>query len=307
MADIKEVAENIYQIDNGVYGVMGWGAVYLINEEGKALIDSGPTSSAPVVLEGMAQVGVKPEDINYIVATHIHLDHSGGAGFLLQKMPQAKVVVHQRGAKHLIDPSRLVASMVAVQGEETKRMFGEVVPVAESRLQVVGEGDKINLSCEQVLHIIDAPGHAPHELCVRESRNNGIFTGDAGGMFLGEGISSPLTPPPSFDAEVYIKTIEKMADLEPSRLYVAHFGTVMNAKKHFEAVIDELDLMDELAGKLSKTNKLDKLAERFIARKLVELATLKKMPSLYQYVVEHGIPMNVSGFVKYYKEKHNLN
>ena len=117
MADIKEVAENIYQIDNGVYGVKGWGAVYLINEEGKALIDSGPTSSAPVVLEGMAQVGVKPEDINYIVATHIHLDHSGGAGFLLQKMPQAKVVVHQRGAKHLIDPSRLVASMVAVQGE----------------------------------------------------------------------------------------------------------------------------------------------------------------------------------------------
>ena len=307
MVDIKEVGENIYCIDNQVYGVKGWGAVYLIKEEGKALIDTGPTTSAPVVLEGMAKVGVEPEDINYIVATHIHLDHSGGVGFLLRKMPQAKVVVHQRGAKHLVDPSRLVASMVAVQGEETKRMFGEVVPVPESRLQVVGEGDKVDLGCEQVLKIIDAPGHAPHELCALENRNGGIFTGDAGGMFLREGISSPLTPPPSFDAEKYIKTQEKMADLEPSRLYVAHFGVVMKVKEHFEAVIDELELMDRLAGKLAKTNDLDKLAEKLIARKLAKLAALKKMPSLYNYVVKHGLPMNVSGFVKYYKEKHGLN
>jgi glyoxylase-like metal-dependent hydrolase (beta-lactamase superfamily II) len=307
MVDIIEVAENIYRIDDEVYGIKGWGAVYLIKEEGKALMDTGPTTSAPVVLAGMAKVGVQPEDINYVVATHIHLDHSGGMGFLLQKMPQAKVVVHQRGAKHLIDPSRLVDSMVAVQGEETKRMFGDVVPVAESRIRVVREGDRIDLGCEQVLHIIDAPGHAPHELCVVDSRNNGIFTGDAGGMFLGEGISSPLTPPPNFDADVYLKTQEKMTELEPSRLYVAHFGAVMKVKEHFEAVIDEMKLMDELAGKLSKTNELNKLGEKLLARKSARLAALKKMPSLYQYVIENVIPMNVSGFVKYYKEKHNLN
>lgn len=138
MVDITEVAENIYCIDDEVYGVKGWGSVYLIKEGGKALVDTGPTASAPLVLEGMAKVGVAPEDINYIIATHIHLDHSGGAGFLLKKMPQAQVVVHQRGAKHLIDPSRLVASMVAVQGEETKRMFGEVVPVEESRVREIG-------------------------------------------------------------------------------------------------------------------------------------------------------------------------
>ena len=308
MIDIKEVAENIYCIDDGVYGVKGWGSVYLIKEEGKALVDTGPTTSAPLVLEGMAKVGVSPKDINYIIATHIHLDHSGGAGFLLKKMPQAQVVVHQRGAKHLIDPSRLVASMVAVQGEETKRMFGEVVPVAESRVRVVTDGDTVDLGCEQVLKIIDAPGHAPHELCVLENKSNGLFTGDAGGMYLGEGISAPLTPPPSFDAELYIATLEKMADMKPSRLYVAHFGVVMRVKEHFEAVIDELRLMEELAGRLAKTNELDKLAEKLLAKKSAKLARIKRSsPALYKYVVEHGIPMNVSGFVKYYKEKHGLN
>jgi len=307
MVDIKEVAENIYCIDDEVYGVKGWGSVYLINEEGKALVDTGPATSAPLVLKGMEKVGVSPEDISYIISTHIHLDHSGGAGFLLKKMPQAQVVVHQRGAKHLIDPSRLVASMVAVQGEETKRLFGEVVSVPQDRIRVVADGDTVDLGCEQVMKIIDAPGHAPHELCVLENKNNGIFTGDGGGMYLGEDISSPLTPPPSFDAEAYIATLEKMMEMEPSRLYVAHFGVVMKVKEHFEAVIDELHLMEEMASSLAKTNGLDKLAAGLLAKKSARLAGIKKSsPKLYQYVVEHGIPMNVSGFVKYYKEKHSL-
>lgn len=306
MVDIKEVAENIYQIDNEIYWVRGWGSVYLIKEEGKALIDTGPTTSAPIILEGMAKVGVSPEDINYIIATHIHLDHSGGAGFLLPKMPRAKVIVHPRGARHLIDPTRLVASMVSVQGEATKKMFGEVVPVAEDRIQVVGEGEKIDLGCEQILRMINAPGHAPHELCVYESRNNGVFTGDAAGMFLGDGISFPLTPPPSFDAEVYTGTLEKLADLAPSRLYVAHFGATTRVQEHFQSVIEELRLMAELAARAAKAGKLDGLAEKLIAQKSAKLAPLKGKPLLYQYVVDHAIPTNVSGFIKYYQEKQSI-
>ncbi|MFC1870201.1 MBL fold metallo-hydrolase, partial [Chloroflexota bacterium] len=118
MADVIEVGENIHLIDNRLYSIPELGATYLINEEKKALVETGPTSSAGFILDGLKEAGVKPGDIDYIIVTHIHLDHAGGAGFLLKYMPQAKVVVHHRGARHLADPARLVKSMREAQGEE---------------------------------------------------------------------------------------------------------------------------------------------------------------------------------------------
>jgi len=306
MVDIREVAENVYLIDNEVYGVKGWGSVYLLNEERKALIDTGPANSAPVILDGMKRVGIGPEDISYIIATHIHLDHAGGAGFLLQKMPRAQLIVHGRGAKHLINPSKLVASMISVQGEKTMQLFGEVVPVEESRVRIVADGDRIDLNCEQILRIMDAPGHAPHELFISESRNNGVFTGDGAGMYL-DGIILPLTPPPSFDAETYIATLEKLAGLEPSRIYFAHYGVTTKVTEYIEKVIEVLREEDDFITRAVEAKNTANLEKRLITARMKQLALFKKEKTeAYRFAVEHIIPMNVAGYLKYYQEKHGV-
>ncbi len=203
MVDVSEVAENIYLIDDQLYSIPKWGSIYLINEEGKALIDAGPATSVHAVLDGIKKLGFKPEDIDYLIVTHIHLDHAGGAGVLLKDMPQAQVVVHHRGVKHLVNPAKLIGSVIELLGEEAMIRDGEVVTIAEDRVKPVHRGDVLRLSQGQVLEFIDAPGHAPHELCIYEKRNKGIFVGDAAGIsILKRGFLFPETPPPSFDLDL---------------------------------------------------------------------------------------------------------
>ena len=161
MVDIKEVAENIYLIDDQLYSNPEWGSVYLINEEKKALVDTGPATSVSVVLDGIKRAGVRSEDIDYIIVTHIHLDHAGGTGVIIKGMPHAQVLVHHKGARHLVNPAKLISSAIEVQGEETMVKHGEVVPIEAERVKLVYEGDVLKLSDEQVLRFIDAPGHAP--------------------------------------------------------------------------------------------------------------------------------------------------
>jgi len=122
-----------------------------------------------------------------LIVTHIHPDHAGGAGVLLRDMPQAKVVVHPRGARHMVNPAKLINSVIEAQGKEGMERCGEILPIEQERVQPVNDGDTIRLSDRQLLRFIDAPGHAPHELCIYESRNQGLFTGDAVAVFLAEG------------------------------------------------------------------------------------------------------------------------
>ena len=166
MVDINKVAENIYMIDAQLFSIPRWGSVYLIDEEKKALIDTGPTTSVKAVLDGIRSAGVKPEDIDYLIATHIHLDHAGGTGVIIKDMPKAQVIVHHRGARHLVNPAKLIRSVMATQGEEVMLKYGEVVPIEEERVKPVYDGDMLKLSDRQLLRFIDAPGHAPHELCI---------------------------------------------------------------------------------------------------------------------------------------------
>lgn len=121
-------------IDNRLFSIPGWGSVYVINEEKKALIECRSTTSVRVVLDGIREIGINPEDISYIIVTHIHLDHTGGVGVLARHMPQAQVAVHHKGARHLIDPNRLIAGTVEAQGNEVMATYGEVLPLEVHRV-----------------------------------------------------------------------------------------------------------------------------------------------------------------------------
>jgi len=304
MVDINEVAENVYMIDNQLYSIPKFGSVYLINEEKKALIDCGPTTSANVVLDGIRKVGVKTEDIAYIIVTHIHLDHAGGAWALLKDMPQAQVVVHRKGARHLVNPAELVSSVIQTMGEEAMKKNGEVVPIEEHRVQVIPDGDTIRLSDRQVLKIIDAPGHCSHELCVYESRNGGLFVGDAVGNYVAENkILVPITPPPSFDFELYINTLRNLMTLNATTIYLSHFGISNEVQENLQLAIDKLQVRNDIVIKAIKEDRFDNAAEEITAHLCAELEPIKKkMESLYRYWTSSSIPMSAAGHVEYYKK-----
>ncbi|MFQ6121940.1 MAG: MBL fold metallo-hydrolase [Dehalococcoidales bacterium] len=305
MVDIKEVAKNIYMIDDQLFSVPEWGSVYLIDEEKKALIDTGPTTSVNIVLDGIKQVGVRLEDIDYIIVTHIHLDHVGSAGVLIKEMPGAQVLVHRKGARHLMNPTKLISSVIEVLGEDAMVKHGEVVPIETNRVKSVYEGDVLKLSAEQVLRFIDAPGHAPHELCVYESRNNGLFVGDAAGMFI-NGILLPDTPPPNFNLELYISTLKRLIKLKATMIYFAHFGVSNKVQENLQLAMDKVQVWYDIVTETVKGNRFDAALERIMAQVCAELEPIKEKEPLYQYVTEVAMPLNVAGYLKYHQEKHRV-
>jgi len=302
MVDINEVAENIYLIDNQLLSIPKMGCVYLLDEEKKALIESGPATSASAVLDGIRRIGVRPEDIAYVIVTHIHLDHAGGAGVLLKNMPQAQVVVHHKGAGHLVNPAKLVNSTVESQGQEAVARCGEVVPIEEHRVQAIHDGDTIKLSEKQVLSFIDAPGHAPHELCIAESRNGGLFTGDAVGMFISE--NEILMPVPNVNPELCIDTLKRLMDLNATTIYFSHFGVSNKVQQNLQLAVDNLQVWDDIVIKAFTQNMFDSAAEKLIAQACARLEPIRGMESLYEYLTTVHIPLCAAGHVKYYQQKY---
>ncbi len=308
MNNIREVSQNVYSIDDELYNIPRSGSVYFLLEDKKTLIDSGPSTSVQVVLEGIRNIGFEPEEIDYLIITHIHLDHAGGAGTLLQQMPRASVVVHPRAVKHLFSPDRLINSVREVQGEEALVRNGEVMPVDGNRLIPAFDGDTLDLGGGQILTILDAPGHAPHEICILESRNNGIFVGDAVGHHLdGTDIMVPVTPPPGFDLEMYFSTLERLNNLEASRIYFAHTDTSEQVPVMLELAARELKERDQIIAEAAEEKKLETAEKRVIAHACKGLEWLKReMRQVYDYWTGVDIPMSAAEHVRHYRKKHRL-
>jgi len=308
MIDIKEVSQNIYMIDDQLYSIPKWGSVYLINEEKKALVDTGPTTSAGAVLDGIKKIGVSPEEIDYLIVTHIHLDHAGGAGFLLKDMPGAQVVVHQKGAKHLVAPERLVNSFAAAMGKNMMAKVGEMVPIDADRVKSVNDNDVLELGNEQTLKFIHAPGHAPHELCILESRNKGMFSGDAIGVSVADNeVLLPVTPPPSFDLESYLDTLTKLMALPVKTIYFAHFGTSDKVQEDLQVAIDKLKCWKDIIASAVDEKGFDGAADKLRAQICAELEPVRRMDALHKYLTEGLALLNVAGYLKYYQEKCKAN
>ena len=310
MKDIHEVAENIYMIDNLLLGISDWGSVYLLNEDSKTLIETGPTTSTHVVLDGIQKIGLQPKDIAYIIVTHIHLDHAGGAGVLAQAMPQSQVLVHHKGARHLVNPARLIESAIKARGNEVINMHGEVLPIDMHRVQAVNDGDKIQLSAQQTLNFIDAPGHAPHELCIYETRNCGIFTGDAVAVSVSDyDILLPFHPPPHFNLELCLDTLLRLERLSAQIIYNSHFGIVNSVKEYIERSREQLMVWDNIIRSAIKEDNLSNVSSKLISQAYAQLESIrraKSMQLLYEYLVNSHIPICAAGHIKYYQELLNI-
>jgi glyoxylase-like metal-dependent hydrolase (beta-lactamase superfamily II) len=307
VVDISEVAECIYMIDNQIYNIPGWGSVYLINEDKKALVDTGTATCTGTILDGIKKVGVRPEDIDYLLITHIHLDHAGGAGILIQDMPKAQVLVHRKGAKHLVNPARLMRSAIEAQGEEVIIRNGEMVPIEANRVRPIDDGETLRLSEKQSLRFINAPGHAPHEICIYESRNKGLFIGDAVGRYVAEGeVVFPVTPLPDWDSELYIDTLQRLMELKASRLYFPHFGVTSKVQKVLGLAIHKIRVWDDIVTKAMREDNLGAVEERMVAQLYKDIEPMKKREYLYRYMIDYGVPINVAGFMKYHQSMNRV-
>ena len=304
MVDIKEVAENIFVIDNLLYGIPKWGGVYLINEEKKALVDTGPATSVDAVLDGFKKVGVDVAGINYVIATHIHLDHAGGAGELIKHMPQAQVIVHEKAARHLINPERLMKSFASTMGERMVQKTGPVTPIKEDRIMPVSGNEVLQLSENQSLRILHMPGHAPHQLCILESRNNGLFSGDAIGISVADGrVLMPATPPPAFDYELSLKSLQELMELNADLVYFAHYGATDRVEESIETVMAKLKAWYELISQAFHDGGYEIAFKRIRARLYSELEPARDCEALYQYLADGIVAMNITGLLKYFQDK----
>ncbi len=228
MADARfePVADGIKILDTGMAGQCELNAVYLIGSTQPTLVETGPASDAGVVLAALQMEGIGSADLAHIVVTHIHLDHSGGAGTLLQRFGSATVWVHERGAQHLADPTRLTASTARTYGQERMlRLFGRTEPVAPERLRTVVDGDRIGLG-DRTLDVLHTPGHASHHVALVESVTGAVFTGEAVGSHLPwVDVYRPALPPPEVDVTAALDSIERIR-LRASMLLTSHFGAI---------------------------------------------------------------------------------
>ena len=232
---VIDLGHEVYQIDTRMAGYDGITASYLIRGDRPCLVETGTAPSAPVVTEALASLGVGPGDLATIVVTHIHLDHAGGTGDLAQMFPSAEVVVHELGARHLADPSRLMASARMVWGSELDSLFGTLAPTPPERIRAVDQVGLVDLGGGRRLESHYSPGHARHHVGLVDSVSGDLYVGDAAGLYIQEtGDMRPATPPPDFDLEVALGSLRMFAALQPARLLFSHFGPVT-------AVDDALD------------------------------------------------------------------
>ncbi|KRG38407.1 MBL fold metallo-hydrolase [Stenotrophomonas panacihumi] len=243
----------IHTLDTG-FQRPDFDAAYLLVEQGRgAFIDCGTALAVPAMLAALPAAGLAPGDVDWLVLTHVHLDHAGGAGALIQHLPNAKLLVHPRGAPHMIDPARLLAGATEVYGaEEIARSYGEVLPVPEARVVIAEDGGSISLAGRPLL-TLDTPGHARHHLCVWDARSRSWFTGDTFGLSYRELDSAqgpfivPTSSPVQFEPEAMRASIERLLSYDPEAMYLTHYGRVAPPEALGRALIEQIDAMAALA------------------------------------------------------------
>ncbi len=233
---IAQYEQNIYYLDSRKVNPYGVSGVYLLVGDGITLIETGTSLVVPHILEAVREMGYRERDIKRAIVTHVHLDHAGGTGTLVNELPHLQVYVHKRGLKHLSDPSRLIDSARAVYGDVAtiNAIHGEIVPVPDENLISVLD-EELYIGSGMRLKIIDAPGHAPHHLCIYEPESGSLFSGEGlGHNYPESGILHPAVAPPGFDFEESMKTIRKIHRLKPKSICFSQFGQRRDASHVLE-------------------------------------------------------------------------
>ncbi len=291
-----KISDRVYLLDTYAIGQPNTVSTFLIKGPKPTLVDCGYSSSYENVLSGLAEAGVMPSDIRYVVPTHVHLDHAGAAGRLLREMPNAEVIAHERSVPHLIDPTRLIESSTKVFGKAIMDLYGLPEPIPEGRITAVGKEASLDLGAGLTATLMYAPGHAPHQISMLLDKSKALMTADAVGIvYPGMRALIPTTPPPSFDPKLLVATVESLKQTTPSELLVPHFGV----RKDVEWVFDQTAQLverwvDTVRGLWKKGMSLDE-ASKIMEKEILEEAGVQELP-IYASI---SIRTSVMGIIHY--------
>ena len=251
-----KVSERVYTLDTYALGQPGAVGAYLIKGPNPTLVDCGYATSYENVLAGLAEAGVMPTDVRYLIPTHVHLDHAGAAGRLVKRMPNAEVIAHERGVPHLVDPSRLIESSTKVFGEMIMGLYGSPDPIPAERITPVGKETSLELGDGLSATLIHSPGHAPHQISVVLDQAGAMLTADAVGIvYPGLRALIPTTPPPSFNPTELVATIGSLRQTRPGQLLLPHFGAREDVDWVFDRTAELVPLWVEKVKGLWKGGK----------------------------------------------------
>lgn len=299
---VEALGDDVFLIDTRMGGYESITSSYLIRGSRPCLIETGSALSAPVVMEELARLGIGSGDLASIVVTHIHLDHAGGVGDLAAAFPDATIVVHERGARHLADPARLVASARKVFGADMDRLFGELLPTSAERIVALGDVGEVDLGDGRTLETFHNPGHASHHVGLLDSQTGDLYTGDAAGVYVPQTAQvRPATPPPDFSLDQTLDSLDRMRQTRPTRLLFSHFGPVTAVDATLDASVDELQYWVE-GVRLARSTSPD--LDHAIA--LVRERDRARNPSYYEdpqtlerFEALSSIAANVSGITRW--------
>ena len=286
-------------IDTYALGQPGTVGAYLVKGPKPALIDCGYASSYQNVLSGLAEAGVMPSDIRYLIPTHVHLDHAGAAGLLIREMPNAQVVAHERSTPHLVDPTRLVESSAMVFGRAIMDLYGAPEPVPAEKITSMGKEYHLDFGDGLSATLMHAPGHAPHQITVSLDRTRALFTADAVGIvYPGMKALIPTTPPPSFKPDELVATVANLRQTTPSELLVPHFGTRQDVDWVFDRTVELVRAwVERVKESWKKGDSLDETSEQMEAEVKAD-AALGDLP-IYAKI---SVRTSVMG-IRHYLEK----
>ncbi|MGB3915975.1 MAG: MBL fold metallo-hydrolase [Thiothrix litoralis] len=278
-ARYEDLGNGVYCIDTDLYRPQ-MAACYLVREgDAAAFVDTGTYHTIPMLMEVLADLGLTAEQVRYVIPTHVHLDHAGGAGELMARCPNATMLVHSKGAPHMIDPSRLQAGATAVYGEEGfAKDYGKLIPVPEERVVIAQDGQAIDLN-GRTLMFIDTPGHANHHGCIFDEQSRYCFTGDTFGIAYREFITdqgpwmfAPTTPV-AFSPQDWQRSLDKLAALNPAAMLLTHYGRVTDVQGLLPTLRASIDALAQmaLAEENAPEGRVDTLKERIFCTWLEEI------------------------------------
>jgi glyoxylase-like metal-dependent hydrolase (beta-lactamase superfamily II) len=253
---MQRAGDGVYAIDTA-FQREGFDAAWLLVQDGRAaFVDTGTNFAVPRLLAALEALGLAREAVEMVIPTHVHLDHAGGVGLLMQELPAATLWAHPRGARHLIDPRVLYQGALAVYGEEEmERSYGRLVPVDAARVRTTEEGMALQLA-GRTLHVLDTPGHARHHHCLWDEASSGVFTGDTFGLsyrefdVAGKAWIFPTSTPVQFEPDALRESVLRIAALKPERLYLTHFAAVSDVPRLTTLFLENLDAMVALGRSL---------------------------------------------------------
>jgi glyoxylase-like metal-dependent hydrolase (beta-lactamase superfamily II) len=305
MAEFDALGHGIYCID-ALYIEPRVASIYLLREgDESAIVETGTSHSLANVLATLETLEIPPAEIKYVIPTHVHLDHAGGASAMMRAFDQASLIVHPRGARHMADPGKLVAGTVAVYGQQKfDRLYGRIEAIDEQRILVAGDLDRYSLNSRELM-FLDTPGHARHHFCIVDDVSSGVFTGDTFGLSYDamKGLSRgllPTTPPTQFDPPALRDSVARIADYAPQRLYLTHFGEFDDPVAQLQSFDRWIDCYVEICERLQPD---DEAAERELENELTRavLAEFGGHEDEIARVLKMDLHLNAQGLAHWWR------